>query len=90
MSFIIKRIDLPKEGETIFLAIKKNTAIETTYKGFNIGYHEAIQISKGHGRLIDADNLIPQEVWIDEMSFEAVDYDDIEKVPTILEAESEE
>lgn len=34
-------------------------------------------------RLIDADKLEPMEVGIDEMSFLAVDYDDIKNAPTI-------
>lgn len=34
-------------------------------------------------RLIDADKLEPIEVGIDEMSFLAVDYEDIKKAPTI-------
>ena len=34
-------------------------------------------------RLIDADKLEPIEVGIDEMSFLAVDYEDIKNAPTI-------
>lgn len=49
MSIILKGIDLPKDIDEFRLIINgRSIAIEPT---------EAIQIPKGHGRLIDADAL---------------------------------
>ena len=56
MSIILKGIDLPKEGEEITLAIFHDGDI-VSYKYWLPKEAEAIQIPKGHGRLIDADKL---------------------------------
>ena len=56
MSIILKGIDLPKEGEEITLAIFHDGDI-VSYKYWLPKEAEAIQILKGHGRLIDADKL---------------------------------
>lgn len=56
MSILIKGIDLPKEGEVTFIAIKGKTAIET-YKGVNVGYYSATQIPTPHGRIIDESDI---------------------------------
>ena len=61
MSIILKGIDLPKNGDCHHITIydNGNTYITTS----NVLYEtdrkdvEAIQIPKGHGRLIDADAL---------------------------------
>ena len=47
----------------------------------------AVQIPQPHGRIKDVDNITAQEVFIDEMSFYAVDCDYIDDATTILEAE---
>lgn len=88
MSIILKGIDLPKEGEVKFIAIKGKTAIET-YKGINVGYYSAIQIPTPHGRLIDKDELLshikkdPLFSLVERYGISGV----IESRPTILEAE---
>ena len=56
MSILIKDINLPKEGEEITLAIFHDGDI-VSYKYWLPKEAEAIQILKGHGRLIDADKL---------------------------------
>ena len=56
MSLILKGINLPKEGEKITLAIFHDGDI-VSYKYWLPKDAEAIQIPKGHGRLIDGDKL---------------------------------
>lgn len=55
MSIILKGIDLPKEGEDITLEINHKGEVRvysTELKETNTNA-EAIQIPKGHGRIID-------------------------------------
>lgn len=57
MSLILKGIDLPNcSNEDCIVVIRKNKA-EVWQTGFKERTVEAIQIPKGHGRLIDADKL---------------------------------
>lgn len=79
MSILIKGIDLPKEGEHIVALIKSNGKCSYWEQDTEYGICEpmqtveAIQIPKGHGRLIDADKYLYYGDLIDE--------------PTILESE---
>lgn len=76
MSIILKGIDLPKEGEKHRITIydNGNTYITTS----NVLYEtdrkdvEAIQIPKGHGRLIDGEKLCYE--FIDWQYAEAPDH----------------
>ena len=89
MSLILKGIDLPREDEELTLEINHKGEI----RAYSTELREldkdpiAIQIPHPHGRIKDVDNITAQEVFIDEMSFYAVDCDDIDDAPTILEAE---
>lgn len=65
MSIILKGIDLPNSGQ-IELIIRPHGKVFSNTKGI---YAEAIQIPKGHGRLIDADAL-----------FEAMGLDTVKEV----------
>ncbi len=63
MSFIVKGIDLPKDGE-LHLVITKNGIIcgaeylNKIKHAYPLNLEaEAIQIPKGHGRLIDGDEI---------------------------------
>lgn len=83
MSFIVKGIDLPKEGE-LHLIITKNGIIYGAEYPNKIKHAyplnleaQAIQIPKGHGRLIDGD----------EVNKHIIGYVDLRDCPTILEAE---
>lgn len=64
MSIILKGIDLPKEGEWLEVIIKpsREVIVDTIrYKDnalLKTEYKSASQIPKGHGRLIDADELV--------------------------------
>ncbi len=88
MSIILKGIDLPKEGEEITLAIFHDGDI-VSYKYWLPKEAEAIQIPKGHGRLIDASELIKSymkgtKTDIDDF-YDTIDI--IDDAPTILEEE---
>lgn len=104
MSIILKGIDLPKRGTNITLTIK---GIDGTYEvhgypGDPEIHDQAIQIPKGHGRLIDGDEL-KMECYrtMDELlksttiniSAEALSllcgFTMISEAPTILESEEE-
>ena len=95
MSIILKGIDLPKEGELRLIISKNGMICGAEYPKVRHAYPlnldaEAIQISKGHGRLIDADEAMKQlqadkreaftkhDVWLMLSKYGA---------PTILEAE---
>lgn len=79
MSIILKGIDMPKEGEHIVTLIKSNGKCSYWEQDTEYGICEpmqtveAIQIPKGHGRLIDADKYLYYGDLVDE--------------PTILESE---
>ena len=91
MSLILKGIDLPKEDEVMVITVwgddKDGTAFISNKEPMITVPINAIQIPQPHGRIKDVDNITAQEVFIDEMSFYAVDCDDIDDAPTILEAE---
>ena len=98
MSILIKGIDLPKHNEGICVTIwrdgiiyardiKTNTTIEAEA--------EAIQIPKGHGRLIDENEI--KEIYSQfpfddhEIHFSKFDiYSNLWNNKTVLEAEEEE
>ena len=90
MSLILKGIDMPKEGEKITLAIFHDGDI-VSYKYWLPKDAEAIQIPKGHGRLIDADELVkhlrkdPLFDLVERYGISGV----IESRPTILDKERE-
>ena len=54
MSLILKGIDLPNSGQ-IEIIIRPHGEVFSNTRGI---YAEAIQIPKGHGRLIDEDTFI--------------------------------
>ena len=94
MSIILKGIDLPKEGEHILALIKndgKCSYFEETALYRIMKTTEAIQISKDHGRLIDADELVkhlrkdPLFDLVERYGISGV----IESRPTILDRERE-
>jgi hypothetical protein len=84
MSIILKGIDLPEEGKQITLAIFPDGDI-VSYKYWLPKDSQAIQIPKKHGRLkdFDADGVHPVIVDGEYM----VRVDDLDEIPTILEAE---
>ena len=94
MSLILKGIDLPKEGEKITLAIFHNGDI-VSYKYWLPKDAEAIQIPKGHGRIIDEKEAI--RGWCKGCAFNdgicgndgtvCEDKEMCKYAPTILEAE---
>lgn len=92
MSIVLKGIDLPTD--------RKPYAIEVTYRfegadglfseEIFLSPNQAIQIPKGHGRLIDGDELISnlriyESKYCGEQGY--ITQDDIIDAPTILEAE---
>lgn len=80
MSIILKGIDLPETNEIRMVAINSNGKV--FFNTVKVGTpdktktSQAIQIPKGHGRLIDADKYLYYGDLIDE--------------PTILESEEDE
>lgn len=87
MSMLIKGIDMPKNGESIRLVITSSgDVVETWSSGLAKMYHprQAIQLSKGHGKIVDLDDLVVK-YW-DGNSME-IDNEAYDNVPTILEAE---
>ena len=86
MSLILKGIDLPKEGEWLEVIIKptKEVIVDTIRYRDNAllktEYESAIQIPKGHGRLIDESDLTDELIELNDLNLENI-------APTILEAE---
>ena len=93
MSFIIKGIDLPKDGKTLRLEIFDDGSIMNDrgveWQGFPRG--TAIQIPKGHGRLIDGDELNKSvHNWNPVYTYGRSAFTrEVDNAPTILEAEEE-
>lgn len=91
MSIILKGIDMPKEGEHIVTLIKNNG--KCTYWKQDTEYGicepmqtvEAIQIPTPHGRLIDETEVKKNSIYDDYDLY--VSWTEIDKTPTILEAE---
>ena len=95
MSLILKGIDSPKEDEWLEVIIKptKEVIVDTIRYRDNAllktEYGLVIQIPKGHGRLIDKDELLshlkkdPLFSLVEQYGISGV----IESRPTILEAE---
>lgn len=87
MSIILKGIDLPNSGQ-IELTIRPHGKVFSKTRGISA---EAIQIPKGHGRLIDADELVkhlrkdPLFDLVERYGISSV----IESRPTILDKERE-
>lgn len=109
MSIILKGIDMPKTGERVYAEIRPSGEVEyiaVTYgkdytRSAKVERTNAIQIPKGHGRLIDADALVTvfkedaKCEWNQKVSPISWAYafedtiDEIQNAPTILEAEEE-
>ena len=91
MSIILKGIDLPSKGEDVTIEINSSGYVRA-YSTVPMVYDhdiQAIQIPKGHGRLIDASELIKSymkgtKTDIDDF-YDTIDI--IDNAPTILEAE---
>ena len=81
MSFIVKGIDLPKDKTIVIHYANRYGEMETVY----VDESNIIQIPKRHGRLkdFDADGVHPVIVDGEYM----VRVDDLDEIPTILEAE---
>ena len=96
MSIILKGIDLPTNGETLIVGIYGNGLVSVEHsKPLVLPIEinaDAIQIPKGHGRLIDADALeLEKEVEIaDDWKTAHEIANCVKYAPTILEAEENE
>ena len=84
MSLILQGIDIPKKG-TIKLEIEPNGTVWAEGKDWQSYTESAIQIPKGHGRLKDFDGDGIHPVIVDGVYM--VKVDDLNEMPTILEAE---
>lgn len=95
MSIIIKGLDMPKEANVYFKVSFYGADRETEFGVSGDCRSHIIQIPKGHGRLIDGDEL--QELYADADGLDLSNYDvkvavirqNIKDMPTILEAEEE-
>ena len=91
MSLILKGINLPEEGTLTFRITRYGKAYEITNGNYYIKgtETEAIQIPKGHGRLIDADALeLEKEVELaDDWKTAHEIANCVKYAPTILEEE---
>ena len=87
MSFIVKGIDLPKEGKQITLAIFPDGDI-VSYKYWLPKDSQAIQIPKGHGKLIDADEFERRCMFDSDINDMQDTIYALRDFPSILEAES--
>lgn len=78
MSLILKGVDMPIcSNEECVVVIKKNKA-EVLQTGYKKRIVEVIQISKPHGRIIDAGKVYCYNYWEEQ---------NLDEAPTILEAE---
>ena len=101
MSTILKGIDLPKTGERVYAEIRPSGEVEyiaVTYdkdytRSAKVERTNAIQIPKGHGRLIDGDKLklARHDIYVEEINYRlrCIHIENIDEAPTILEAEEE-
>ena len=81
-------IDIPEE---VYERAKVNIMETMDFRTVRVALFYGIPLPKGHGRLIDADELEPRDIspeaWYSPMwGFELVD---IEDAPTIIEADTE-
>lgn len=90
MSLILKGIDMPKGTDGLSITFHSQDGVTETHI---LDVTQAVQIPKGHGRLIDVDRLIRDEV--EHLLYHLPNGDtaiprvDIDNAPTILEAEKE-
>ena len=86
MSIVLKGIDMPETNEIRMIAINSNgEAFFNTVKDGTpdkTKISQAIQIPKGHGRLIDSD-----DIYIGRWDIDSDLAEQIQTAPTILEAE---
>ena len=94
MSLILKGIDLPtKKQKTLIVEIAWDGDVWVdNHDRYELKYNSAIQIPKGHGRLIDGDKIDFDEFWHREGQGFTIAVCQkaqqiIEEQPTILEAE---
>lgn len=93
MSIILKGIDMPNCSNEDCIVVIRHDKAEVWQTGYKERTVEAIQIPTPHGRLIDGDRLIRNE--IDRFLYHlnngdtAVPKIDIINAPTIIEAEKE-
>lgn len=87
MSILIKGIDMPKDGDRIYLLIEGDKCFNALDPIQTLA--EAIQIPKGHGRLIDADALeLEKEVELaDDWKTAHEIANCVKYAPTILDEE---
>ena len=100
MSLILQGIDLPKQGETIFMILRKDEVKCQRWEDIDDEYEtpvenlytKAIQIPKGHGRLIDGDKLNKSvHMWNPAYTYGRSAFTrEINNAPTILGAEGAE
>lgn len=89
MSIIIKGLNMPKCSNEDCIVVIRHDKAEAWQTGYKERTVEAIQIPKGHGRLIDASELIKSymkgtKTDIDDF-YDTIDI--IDNAPTILEEE---
>lgn len=97
MSILIKR-EMPKGCWACPFAVGKHYECLFTQKSYNWGLTTRpsdcplIEIPTPHGRLIDADKIEYENVYIDDAgkSYEMVGKDDIDELHTVIEAEGSE
>lgn len=77
-------IDIPNKA---YEKIVKN---EYDYGDMNVIIQNGTPLPKGHGRLIDASNLLTVTDYDGENEKTYVLYDEIDNAPTIIEADKEE
>ena len=90
MSIILKKIDMPKEGELHLIVTKNGIIYGAEYPKVRHTYPlnldaEAIQIPKNHGNLKDENEIKKNSIDDDYDLY--VSWTDIDNAPTILEAE---
>ncbi len=96
MSLILKGIDLPTNGETLIVGICGDGYVSVEHsKPLVLAIDptiEAIQIPKGHGRLIDGDKLNKSvHMWNPAYTYGRSAFTrEINNAPTILGAEGAE
>ena len=101
MSIILKGIDLPTEDQVIVIHSDGTFNEVDPFARRLMPFYEAIQIPKGHGRLIDVSRLYPTTLEkleyggsdgraVYRRKFQAYTEKTIELAPTILEAEGED
>lgn len=90
MGVFIKGMEMPKHGDVLVVR-EYNGKTYIKHEG-HVGFEgRIIEVKEPHGRLKDVDRIEYENVYFEDVgeSYEMVGKDDIDELPTVIEAEGE-